>query len=156
VLAAVVAVGFFAITLVAGFVLFRRALDDNRPSVASVVNVPTKVGLLFSYDEPSDVVNHIVFFNDVHLEPGPTDELYYAVGAAGNRVLVMSKGAKNSTDNAQVDIRGTVRTIPAVSILKKKWKLTSDELKAAREQGIYIEADTISARRPVAAKVARK
>jgi len=155
-LAAVVALAFFVVTLAGGFVLFRRALDDNGPAVSSVVNVPTRVGLLFSYDEPRDVVNHIVFFNDVHLEAGPTDELYYAVGAAGKRVLVLSKGAKNSADNTEVDIRGTVRLLPSKTILKKKWKLTSDELTAAQEQGVYIEADAITGQRAASAKVARK
>lgn len=156
VVASLVALAFFAVTLVVGFMIVRHAMDDDRPSVSSVVNVPTRVGLLFSYDEPSDVVNHIVFFNDVHLEPGPNDSLYYAVGAAGHRVLVMSKGLKASPENAQVDIKGTVRLIPATTVLKKKWKLTSEELKAAREQGVYIEADEIIGRRAVPGKVALK
>jgi hypothetical protein len=156
-IAGVLALAFFAVTLVGGFILFRRAVNDTRPAVASVVNVPTKVGLLFSYDNASDVLNHIVFFNDVQLEPGPTDNLYYAGSPNGHRVLVVSQGTKTaSSDSPQVDIKGTVRALPSASTLKKKWKLSKEELEVAQKEGIYIEADAITARRATPARVARK
>jgi hypothetical protein len=145
-IAGVLALAFFAVTLAGGFILFRRA-----------VNVPTKVGLLFSYDNANDVLNHIVFFNDVQLEPGPTDNLYYAGSPNGHRVLVVSQGTKTaSSDSPQVDIKGTVRALPSASTLKKKWKLSKEELEVVQKEGIYIEADAITARRVTPARVARK
>ncbi len=145
-IAGVLVVAFFMTTVLGGYLLVKSAMDDSRPSNARVTNVPTRLESLFS-DDRSDVVNHIVFFNDVRLEPGPTDDVYYAVGAAGDRVLVLSQGKKVSSDNDQVDVRGTVRPLPPTSTLSKKWKLDKEEVKAIREQGIYIEADQIIARR---------
>jgi hypothetical protein len=154
--AGILAIALLAVTLAGGFVLFRRAVDDTRTPAASIVNVPTQVDLLFFYDKASDVVNHIVFFNDVHLEAGPTDGLYYAGSAAGHRMLVLSAGRKPSSNNAQVDIKGTVRTLPSASTLRTKWKLNKQELEAAQKEGVYIEADQIIARRANPAPVARK
>jgi hypothetical protein len=154
-IAGVLALAFFAVTLIGGFILFRRAVNDTRPAVASVVNVPTKVGLLFSYDNAS-VLNHIVFFNDVQLEPGPTNNLYYAGGPNGHRVLVVSQGTKMASSDSQVDIKGTVRPLPSTSTLKNRWKLSKEELEAVQKEGIYIEADAITARHATPARVARK
>jgi hypothetical protein len=156
-IAGVLLLAFWVVTLTGGYLLFRRALEDVRPVVASVVNVPTNVGSLAT-DRRSEVLNHIVFLNDVHLEPGPTEGVYYAVGASGDRMLVISQGRKAAADNAQVDIKGTIRQIPPASTLSTKWKLNKEEQKAVREQGIYIEADEIIARhaKAVPARVAQK
>jgi hypothetical protein len=154
-LAGMLVLAFFAVTVVGGFLLVRSALDENRSPSSRVTNVPTQLGSLLS-DNRNEVVNHIVFFNDVRLEPGPTDDIYYAVGAAGDRILVVSQGKKASSDTDQVDIQGTVRSLPTSSTLTKKWKLDKQELKAVRDQGIYIEAAEIVARRPGNSKFARK
>ncbi len=148
-IAGVLVLAFFLTTLAGGYLLVRKAMDDNRPAVASVTNVPTRLASLLA-DDRSDVVNHIVFFNDVHLEPGPTENVFYAVGAAGDRILVFSQGKKSTSGGDEVDIvdiKGTVRTVPTTTTLSKKWKLDKQEVKAVREQGIYIEADEIVARR---------
>jgi hypothetical protein len=155
--AGVLAVAFFVVTVAGGVLVFRRAVADARPPVSSVVNVPTQVGLLFSYDNVNDVLNHIVFFNDVHLEAGPADNVYYAVGAAGHRVLVISEGSKApSSENAEVNIKGTVRQLPSAATMKKKWKLDKDELAAAQKEGVYIEANEIIARRNTPSRLAKK
>ena len=155
-LAAVLVLGFWAITLTGGYLLFKRAMEDNRAPVASVVNVPTQLGSLLA-ENRGEVLNHIVFFNDVHLEPGPTDDVYYAVGAAGDRLLVLSQGKKSFADGEQVDVRGTVRLVPTASTLKK-WKLDKEEQKVLKGQGIYVEADEIIARKtkPAPSRVAKK
>lgn len=156
-IAGVLALGLFVLTTTLGIVLFRRALDDNRPPVASVVNVPTRVGLLFSYDSVNDVLNHIVFFNDVQLEPGPSDNLFFAGSPNGHRVLVVSQGTKTaSAEGSQVNIKGTVRALPPTSILKKKWKLSKEEVEAVQKEGVYIEADAIISRHAAPSRVARK
>lgn len=154
-IAGALVLAFWVFTLAGGYLLFKSAMEDVRPPVAGVVNVPTNVGSLAT-DRKSEVLNHIVFCNDVHLKPGPTEDVYYAIGASGDRVLVISQGKKAASDNAQVDIKGTVRQIPPTSTLSKKWKLDTEEQKAVREQGIYIEADEIIARRSAPARVARK
>jgi len=155
-LAAVLVLGFWAVTLAGGYLLFKRAMEDNRAPVASVVNVPTQLGSLLA-ENRGEVVNHIVYFNDVHLEPGPTDDVYYAVGAAGDRMLVLSQGKKSFSDGEQVDVKGTVRSLPPTATLKK-WKLDKDEQKVLKGQGIYVEADEFIARRTKAApaRVAKK
>jgi hypothetical protein len=154
-IAGVLVVAFFVASLAGGYLLLRGAMDDNRPSISSVTNVPTKLASLLA-DDRGDVVNHIVFFNDVRLEPGPTDDVFYAVGAAGDRMLVVSQGKKSLADADQVDIKGTVRPLPTLSTLTKKWKLDKQEVKAVRGQGIYIEASEIMARRVGNSKFARK
>jgi hypothetical protein len=153
--AGVLVFAFFLVTMAGGYLLVRSAMDDSRPAASRVTNVPTKLASLLS-EERGQVVNHIVFFNDVRLEPGPADDVFYAVGAAGDRMLVVSQGKKASTDADQVDIQGTIRLVPPTSTLTKKWKLDKEEVKALREQGIYIEASEIVARRRGSSKFARK
>jgi hypothetical protein len=155
-IAGVLVLGFWVATLAGGYLLFKRAMEDYGPPASNVVDVPTKIGLLFSYDSPREVVDQIVFFNNVRLESGPTDDIYYAVGAAGNRVLVISNGSKAAMGDSQVDIKGTVRRLPTIYTLKKKWKLSQEEIRAAREQGIYIEAEQIISQRATPARIARK
>ncbi len=145
-----------AITLAGGYMLFRKAVDDNRPTSAKVTNVPSQVNLLLAEKNRTEVVNHIVFFNDVHLEAGPTDNVYYAVGAAGGRILVISQGAKSAPESGEVDIKGTIRPVPPATTMKTKWKLTKDEIAELKQHGIYIEADEIVARRATPKRVARK
>src|SRR3954470_16615210 len=130
-IAAVLVLAFWLATLGGGYLLFKRAVEDTRPTVSSVVNVPTKLASLLA-DSRSEVLNHIVFFNDVHLEPGPTDDVYYAVGAAGDRMLVIAQGKKSFSEGEQVDVKGTVRSVPSTSALKK-WKLDKQEQKVVRD-----------------------
>jgi hypothetical protein len=148
--AGLVFVGFWIVTLIGGYFLLRHALDDGHVATRSL-NIPTQVGLLFD-TSASDTLNHIVYFNDVKIEPGPTDDLYFAVGANGHRVLVVATGSKTPTDADAVDIQGTVRTVPPMTTLTRKWKLTKEDAERVKRQGIYIEADQIKPDRNGAAQ----
>lgn len=139
-----------------GIALFVRAVEEDSLPIANLVDVPTKIGLLFQAQDPSRIVNDIVFFNNVQLEPGPSDNLYYAVGASGTRVLVLVNSSKPLPDDNAVNLKGTVRRLPSTYVLSKKWKLTKDELQAANEQGIYIEAEKITPRKTISSRMARK
>jgi len=157
-LIAVSAVAFilFAGTLVAGFVLFQRAINDARVSTHSV-DTPTQVGLLFADHKPGDVLNHIVFFHDIHLESGPADNVYYAVGTEGNKVLVVAMGSKPAIDEeTAVNVQGTVRPVPPTAEMKKKWKLNKEQIAAIREQGVFIEADEIARDKASTSRLAKK
>jgi hypothetical protein len=146
----------FVGTLVAGYHLVKRSIEDSRVTARSM-NTPTKVGLLLEDQRPGDVLNHIVYFNDVRLESGPADNVYYAVGAEGKRLLVVALGSKSVVgEDAPVDIEGTVRALPPSSEMRKKWKLDKEEIKAVRDQGIFIEADSIQAKKGSPRSLAKK
>lgn len=145
--AGLVVVAFWIVTLVGGYFLVRHALAPDNANVRSV-NTPTQVGLLLN-DSMPDLINHIVYFNDVKIESGPSDDVYFATGAKGARVLVIATG-HNAPDAAAVDIQGTVRPVPPVTTMTKKWKLTKAEAQKIKEDGIYIEAEDIRADRSVA------
>jgi hypothetical protein len=146
--AGLIVVAFWAITLVGGYFLVRHVLAPDSASNLRSVDTPTQVGLLLN-DSMPDLINHIVYFNDVKIESGPTDDVYFATGAKGAKVLVISTG-HNAPDAAAVDIQGTVRPAPPVNTMTKKWKLSKAEAKKVKEDGIYIEADNIRADRSVA------
>lgn len=138
-------------TLLTGYHLMKRSVEDSRVT-ARPVNTPTKVGLLTEDHRPGEILNSVVYFNDVRLESGPMDNLYYAVGADGERLLVVALGSKSAVgEDTPVDIEGTVRSLPPTSEMQQKWKLDKAEIKAIRSQGIFIEADSIQAKRPARA-----
>jgi len=145
--AGLIVVAFWIVTLVGGYFLVRHALVADNSTPRSV-NTPTQVGLLLD-DSMPNLINHIVYFNDVKIESGPSDDVYYATGPKGAKVLVISTG-HNAPDAAAVDIQGTVRPAPPVATMTKKWKLSKAEAQKIKEDGIYIEADDIRADRSVA------
>jgi hypothetical protein len=141
-------VAFWIVTLVGGYFLVRHALAPDSASNLHSLNTPTQVGLLLD-DSMSELINHIVYFNDVKIESGPSDDVYFATGPKGVRVLVIATG-HNAPDASAVDIQGTVRPAPPVTTMTKKWKLTKAEAQKIKEDGIYIEAEDIRADRSVA------
>ncbi len=151
----VLVVMFWVVTIAGGYLLVKHAIAEDRTSVNRPASTPTQVGLLFEDKNTNQIVNHIVYFNDVRLEPGPTDNVYFAVGSAGQKVMVIATGNKAPVDEAMVDLQGTARAVPAAATLKK-WKLSKDQQKAVHDQGIYIEADAIHTKHAAAQAVAKK
>jgi hypothetical protein len=143
-------------TLIAGIVAVRHAVQEDRITTRAS-NAPSEVGLLLE-DSPNELFNHIVFFNDVRLEAGPTNDVYFATSRDGESILVLSTGAKSASAlNADsVDVQGTVRAVPPLSTLTKKWKLSKDQVKAIRKQGVYIEAESIRVKRNSPQSIAKK
>jgi hypothetical protein len=153
IIAGVCAVVFCLATLVAGYYLVRHTMQEGRV-VTRTTSPPTQVRLLLD-ESMGNLLNYIVYFNDVRLEGGPSEDVYFVTGASGGRMLVISKGSKTAREADSVDVKGTVRPVPSAATLKK-WKLSNDQIKAVRDQGIFIEADEISARRSTSQRVARK
>src|SRR4051812_36801339 len=154
--AGIISIVFMLVTFAVGAVLFKRAVDDSRYTTRSI-DTPTQVKLLLSENKPGEILNHIVFFHDVKLESGPADNVYYAVGSQGHKVVVVALGTKTAmSDDATVDISGTVRTLPPTTEMKKKWKLDAEQIKAVKEQGVFIEADSIKADKPSQQRLARR
>jgi hypothetical protein len=154
--AAVLVLAFWVITIIAGVTFVRNAMREDRV-LAHSVNTPSQVNLILE-DTMPHLLNHIVYFNDVRLEQGPSSDVYFASSNNGHSVLVVSKGSKSASAlNADsVDVQGTVRALPPTSTLSGKWKLSKDQVKALRDQGVYIEAESIRAKRPPSPSVAKK
>lgn len=144
--AAAVSLVLTIVFAVAGATMLKRAINDSRYTTRTI-DVPTQVRLLVGENQdPRDLINHIVYLHDVRLESGPTDGVYYAAGEKGERVIVVLLGSKTpGADDARVNISGAVRPLPTTWMMKKKWKLDNEEIKAVREKGFFIEADSIEA-----------
>lgn len=157
VVAAVLLVLLSTTTLIAGIVAVRHAAQQEDRITTRAANSPSEVGLLLE-DSPTELFNHIVFFNDVRLEAGPTNDVYFATSKDGQSILVLSTGAKSASAlNADsVDVEGTVRAVPPLSTMTKKWKLSKDQVKTIRKQGVYIEAESIRVKRNSPQSIAKK
>jgi len=59
----------------------------------------------------------------------------------GNRVLVMANTSKVPADESTANVMGTLR--PVNSELLRKWKLSKEEQKAIKAQGVYLQADSV-------------
>lgn len=155
-IAAVLLVLLSTTTLIAGIVAVRHAVQEDRITTRAF-NAPSEVGLLLE-DSPTELFNHIVFFNDVRLEAGPTNDVYFATSKDGKSILVLSTGAKSASAlNADsVDVQGTVRAVPPLSTMTKKWKLSKDQVKTIRKQGVYIEAESIRVKHSSPQSIAKK
>ncbi|HWR17097.1 MAG TPA: hypothetical protein VN577_19870 [Terriglobales bacterium] len=157
---AIAAAVFLVLSVVAfysGYLLIKKTMEDSKVT-ARAINTPSQLGSLLNDYEPDQIANYIVYLNDVKLEAGPTDNVYYAAGPRGNRLLVVALGSKPAlAEDETVDISATIRRVPSTYEMKKKWKLDKAEIKALREQGIYIEAEAIrSTTKKQAEKMAKK
>lgn len=87
----------------------------------------------------------LVFLNEVRLIPAATDGAFLARGARGKYVLVIADGKAVSIGDgpAIANVQGVVHTLPAVSTLKREWKLTKSELKLIAGEQYYIDAQRI-------------
>ncbi len=151
---AVFMLAFFAVTLVGGYLLVTHAMDDNHATATRGINTPSQVGLLFTGHRPAELVNSLVFLNRVKLEPASkTGQIYYAGDDSGTRMIVVSHQPGAPNDDATANVMGTIR--PVTSDLMKKWKLSKEEQKAVKAQGVYLEAESLKVKKD-AATVASK
>jgi len=147
-------IAFWAVTLVGGYYVVTHALDDNHVSTQRSVNTPSQVGLLLADHRPSQLINSIVFLNRVKLKPSETSNVYYAGEDEGQKLVVVSHASGTPIDDSVVNVMGTVRPVSAE--LLKKWKLTKDEQKAVKAEGIYIDAESVKKVQHATATVAKK
>jgi len=88
----------------------------------------------------------MVFLNDVKLKPGPQPQLFIAIGAKGERLLVRWEDKKQTPQPTPliVDIKGIVRLMPTPKILHTEWLLSKKEIEVLGRQGVYIAAESVT------------
>ena len=139
-------VAFWTVTLVGGYFLVTHAMDDNQMTIRREVDTPSQVSLLFDGHRPYDLINSLVFLHRVKLSPTPAGNVYYAGDDSGGRMLVLAHTSKAPSDESIANVMGTLQ--PINSGLLKKWKLSKEEQKAAKAQGVYLEAESIKVQPP--------
>jgi hypothetical protein len=131
---------FWSVTIAGGYFLVTHAMDDNQVSARSV-NTPSQVSLLFEGHHPYQLINSIVFLNRVKLAPASDKASLYYAGDESQKLLVLFHGANAPADESVANVMGTLR--PVSTEILKKWKLSKDEQKTIKAQGIYLEADSV-------------
>jgi hypothetical protein len=133
-------IAFCAITVAGGYFLVTHAMDDNQVSSRSV-NTPSQVSLLFEGYRPYQLINNIVFLNRVKLAPIPDRSSVYYAGEEPQKLLVVFHGSNAPAEYSVANVMGTLRPVNAE--LFKKWKLGKDEQKTIKEQGVYLDAESV-------------
>ena len=95
--------------------------------------------------DPRAEAGDMVFLNDVKLKPGPQPQLFIAIGAKGQRLLVRweAKDQAGQPSPQIVDIKGIVRQMPTPRILHTEWLLSKKEIEVLGRQGVYIAAESV-------------
>lgn len=132
-------IAFWGVAIFGGYLLVTHAMDDNQLASRQAVDTPSQISLLFAGHRAQDLTNDLVYLNRVKLTPTPVGHLYYATDENGDRLLVMS--SKAPSEDALAGVMGTLR--PVNWALLKKWKMSKDEQKALREQGVYLDAESV-------------
>lgn len=79
--------------------------------------------------------------NNVQLQAGPKPGSFVVSGARGIRMLVSLESPKEfQAVPGNVDIKGTIRRLPALEVLRKGWRLSKDQLHFFGRQKVYIAA----------------
>jgi hypothetical protein len=134
--------------LCVGFIGARRLISaaiendiDFSPSEGS--SPPSAIGSLLAGNTSAEI-GDVVFLNNVRLRAGPTPDLFVVSGGKGVRMLVVLEGTKEfRAVSGDVDIRGTIRQLPALQVLRKGWKLSKDQLYFFGKQQVYIAAESV-------------
>lgn len=104
--------------------------------------IPSALGSLLV--GTSAEVGDIVFLSNVRLQAGPKPELFVVSGASGTRILVSLETPKQSKlVPGNVDLRGTIRRLPGLEVLRKTWRLSKDQADFFGSEQFYIAADYI-------------
>jgi hypothetical protein len=86
----------------------------------------------------------IVYLTGVLLKPGPTPKVFFLTGSQGTQILTVAEGAHVvATPGQTVNVRGTIRNTPSLTVLRKRWKLSLADARRVSEIPIYIESDFI-------------
>ena len=146
-------VAFWTVTIAGGYVLVTHAMDDNHVAAQRSLNTPSQVSLLFDGHHAYQLINDIVFLNRVKLAPASEATNVYYAGDEGEKLLVVAHESNAPADESVANVMGTLR--PVNSELLKKWKLTKEEQKAIKAQGVYLEAESVKVQKD-SATVAKK
>jgi len=96
--------------------------------------------------DPRAEAGDMVFLNDVKLRPGPKPQLFIAVGAKGERLLVRWEAKRQAGQPSPqiVDITGIIRQMPTPRILQSEWLLSKKETEVLGRQSVYIAAESVT------------
>lgn len=131
----------FCIGFIGARGLINTAMENYlEVSAADGSSPPSAIGSLLAGDTSAEV-GDMVFLNNVRLQAGPTPDLFVVSGAKGVRMLVSVEATKQfQAVQVDVDIKGTLRRLPALKVLRKGWKLGKDQLHLFGKQQVYIAA----------------
>ena len=144
---------FWTVSIGVGYFLITHAMDDNQASANRGINTPSQIGLLFTGHKPTELVNSLVFLNRVKLEPvSDAANIYYVSDDSGTRLLVVAHQPNAPADDAVANVMGTIRFLNPAMI--KKWKLSKEEQKTLKAQGVYLDAESLKVKKsnPTVAK----
>ncbi|MGH9502828.1 MAG: hypothetical protein ACRD20_08260 [Terriglobales bacterium] len=115
-----------------------------RYSAVGAVNTPSSLGALLTGNvggEPGDMV----FLNNVRLFAGPKPTLCIVSGAEGLQMLVVLEAPDLVAGHLPmtVDIKGLIRRLPSLAVLRKQWNLSKDQIQTFEKQRIYIAAERV-------------
>ncbi|HSM87153.1 MAG TPA: hypothetical protein VLT16_13420 [Candidatus Limnocylindrales bacterium] len=129
---------------IAGCSSLDRATESSSETQLSV---PTDLSSVLDQRQADRSVGYVYFLNDVQLEPGPGKDLVYAVGAKGNRMLVMLHGRDKVKfrEGQRFDVRGSLQLPPAAASLREEWKLTKKQAAQISSEKVYLDASSVSA-----------
>lgn len=132
------------IAVVQGRRLLNAAIVNNIEfSPVEGSSVPSAKGSLL-IGSTSAEIGDAVFLNNVQLQAGPKPGLFVVSGARGVRMLVSLEATKEfQLVPGTVDVKGTIRRLPAFEVLRKGWKLSIDEVHSFGKQQVYIAADYV-------------
>lgn len=125
-------------------------IDEDLDSFTDpLVSPPSSIGSLIGGNAGGEI-GDMVFLNRVLLRAGPQPNVFVISGARGNQMLVVSESSVLPTTRAPiaVDIKGRIRTLPSLAILKRQWKLTEDQIQSFGRQQAYIAAESIYEQKP--------
>src|SRR3954447_15957182 len=131
-----------------GFIGARRLINaaienDIEFSPAEGSGAPSAIGSLLAGNTSAEI-GDMVFLNNVRLEAGPTPDLFVVSGSKGVRMLVSVEATKQFQPiQGDVDIKGTIRRLPALKVLWKGWGLGKDQLHFFGKQQVYIAAEYV-------------
>lgn len=119
--------------------------DIGNPPNAVLTTPSSIIALIGS--QAADEVGDMVFLNDVRLISGPQPHIFIISGAKGSQMLVVSEDGLLPVQRtpAIVDIKGRIRQLPSSAILRKQWKLSTDQANIFGQQQNYIAAEYIRA-----------
>ena len=134
---------FWTVTFIGGYFLVTHAMDDNRVTAERGINTPSDIAALFANQRPYQLINDLVFLNRVTVAPATEEagNVLYATDRAGNKLLVVTDSKGSPTEEKVANVMGTIR--PLTPQLLKKWKVNKDDQKAAKEQGVYLEVESL-------------
>ena len=122
-----------------------ETMDENVDNLTdTLVSSPSSIGSLLGGNAAGEM-GDMVFLNHVQLRAVPQPNVFVISGAKGNQMLVVSEPGFSPPARSPitVDIKGRIRTLPPLVILRRQWKLSKDQIQSVGRQQAYIAAESI-------------